>query len=345
MSDTPYRRDPFSFAGRVEMRPFESEALQGNPLGDPHVREVPVYVPPGADEAPHGTPVIFVLPAFTSRPQALLETHPWKTGVVRDYDRAVAAGDAAPAILVMPDAFTCLGGSQYVDSSATGNYETYVVRELVEWVDATYPTRPAAESRRAVCGKSSGGFGALRLAMRHPGTFRVAASIAGDCHFELGYAPDFPNACRGLLAYDGDPSAFLAAFREKPDLSGDGHAILNMLAMAACYSPNPDAALGFDLPVDPATAQRIDPVWQRWLEHDPLHACVRHAAGLRDLDWLYLEAGKRDEFHLQFALRTLVARLDELSVPFEHVEFDGGHFGMDVRLSALLPRIAERLGA
>jgi len=341
MDDSQYRRDPLAFEGRVETRPFESEALRGNALGDAFTREVPVYLPPGFERAEGGLPVVFILSAFTGRPQALLETHPWKAGVVQAFDRAVSSGAAAPAILVMPDAFTRLGGSQYVDSACCGNYETYVARELVDFIDDTYPTRPG---RRALCGKSSGGFGALHLGMRHSQTFPVVASISGDCHFEFGYASDFLNAARGLLAHGSDPAAFLSAFAENCDLSGDGHAVLNLLAMSACYSPNPASPLGFDLPIDPTSGERVEATWRRWLEYDPLHASERFAANLRQLEWLYLEAGRGDEFHLQFALRALTGRLTELGIPFEHQEFEGGHFGLNARLTALLPQLIERLG-
>ena len=87
MSDR-WLRDPHSFHGRVEMRPFQSEVLAGNPLGDPCEREVPVYVPPAPDGPQGDLPVVFLLVGFTGRPHALLETHPWKGGVVQELDRA-----------------------------------------------------------------------------------------------------------------------------------------------------------------------------------------------------------------------------------------------------------------
>ena len=338
MSEALYRRDPHSFHGRVEMRPFESSALAENPLGDPHVRELPTYLPPQVE---HGErmPVVFVLAGFTGRGHSLLETHPWKPGVVRDYDRAVARGEAPPAILVLPDCFTRFGGSQYVDSAAVGNYEQYVARELVDFVDATWPT---LSGRRAVCGKSSGGFGALHLAMRHPETFPVAASIAGDCHFEFGYGSDLLTGVRALERAGG-ARAFLTAFDRDHDLSGDAHAALNLLAMSACYSPNPESELGFDLPVDLETGERIESVWRRWLEFDPVVACERHAENLRRLELLHLEAGRSDEFHLQLSARVLSRRLAELGVRHEYEEFDGGHFGLDGRTLALLPRLVRAL--
>ncbi len=342
MDPAVWLRDPLAFQGRVECRPIESAVLAGNRAGDPATREVPVYLPPGHDAPGARFPVVFLLAGFTGRGQNFLETHPWRRGVARRFDEQVARGEAPPAILVMPDCFTKLGGSQYVDSEYLGRYEEHVARELVEFVDRHYPTLPG---RRAVIGKSSGGFGAMHLSMRHPETFPVAASISGDCCFEHSYAQSFLPAARGLLAYDSDPARFLEQFLEKPDLSGDGHAVIDLLAMSACYSPNLDSPLGFDLPIDPVTGERRAEVWARWLEFDPVVACERYAENWSRLEWLHLEAGLRDEFHLQFGLRVLVRRLRELGIPHEHEEFEGGHFGIDDRYLALLPRAIERLTA
>ena len=340
MQDTIYRCDPHSFHGRVEMRPLESECLRDNALGDPHVREVPVYLPPGAEAGDQRYPVIYLLAGLTGRGQSMLETHPWKRGVVSRMDSAMAAGEVPPAILVMPDCFTKLGGSQYVNSSAVGLYEDHVVEELVPFVDQHYPT---LSGRRAVCGKSSGGFGALHLGMRHPDLFPIVASISGDCCFEYTFGGEFLACLRGLTKFEGDPARFLESFYEEPNLSGDGHSILNVLAMAACYSPNPESPLGFDLPIDLHTGERIDEIWQRWLAFDPVVACESHADALRSLEWLYVECGIKDEFHLQWGARVLARKLEALKISFDHAEHDGGHFGIDSRYVELIPKLAERL--
>lgn len=340
MEPREYVHDPFSYHGRVEMRPYDSRALASNRLGDPTEREVPVYLPPGWDTPGTELPVLFVLAGFTGRGHNYLGSHPWKGSVVRTFDRAVAAGECPPAILVLPDAFTRMGGGQYVNSEYMGRYEDYVARELVEWVDATYPTLPG---RRGLVGKSSGGFGAMRLSMLHPETFPVAASISGDCCFEFGYATEFLDAARGLQAYDSDPARFLEAFYADPVFRGDGHAVLNALAMAACYSPNLESELGFDLPFNLRTGRRIDEVWQRWLTFDPLEMVDAHADDWRQLDYLHLEAGERDEFHLQFGLRLLRERLEALDVPHHAEEFEGGHFDINHRYQTLFPRLIEAL--
>ena len=337
MTGGPHLRDPLTFRGRVELWAHESAVLAGNPLGDPHTRELPVYVPPGADAG--SLPVVFLLAGLTGRGHNFLESHPWKHGVVRAFDQAVAQERCAPAILVLPDCFTRLGGSQYVNSTAVGNYEDHVTDELVPFIDERY----SSSGRRAVIGKSSGGFGAMHLSMRHPQLFEAAASISGDCHFEYCFGTEFLPALRGLQRYDSSPAKFLESFQETFALKGDDHAILNMIAMSACYSPSPGSELGFDLPFDLTTGARIDSVWERWLAYDPLVTCEEHAGAWKGLTLLHLECGKSDEFHLQFALRVLHQKLETLGIPHVHEEFEGGHFDTSARYQVCLERVISAL--
>ncbi|MCE9593418.1 MAG: esterase family protein [Planctomycetes bacterium] len=340
MSAREFVHAPFSFAGRVELVPFESEVLRGNPIGDPHVREVPVYLPPAA-VAGARLPVLFVLSGFTGRGQKQLDVaDPWKPGLVARYDRALAAGMSEPAILVLPDCFTKVGGSQYVNSELLGRYEDYVADELPKWIDARYPTRPG---RRGVFGRSSGGFGALHLAMRRPGVFAVAASISGDVGFEECQWPAVHGALRTLRKYGGDPWTFLAAFVEKAQTSSDEFETLNTLAMSCCYSPNLASPHRIDLPVDLETGARREEVWKRWLEFDPLFACERFAANFKRLELLHVECGLNDEFNMQWPLRRFVAKLRALGVPVEHAEHEGSHRNLEHRTLELIPKLARAL--
>jgi enterochelin esterase family protein len=335
---SPNLRAPTELEGALEMHVVESEVLRDNPLGDPHVRELPIYVPPVADAA--GLPVLFVLAGYTGRGQNHLDTHPWKRGLVARYDAAVAARETPPAILVLPDCFTRLGGSQYVNSSAVGRYEDHVADELVPFVAARFP-HPA--SARGVAGKSSGGFGALHLCLQRPGLFAGCGSISGDVGFEAAFGHELLACLRGLVPHDGDPARFLAAFADEPTLDGDGHAVISVLAMSACYAPNPKSPLGFDLPMDTTTGERRDDVWSRWLAFDPLERVATGADALKRLGFLHLECGLKDEFHLQWGLRRLVRKLAEHGVPFSHEEHGGGHFGLDARYLPLLGRMTASL--
>jgi enterochelin esterase-like enzyme len=165
--------------GRVVIETIESRVLQGNPLGDPPVRRVPVYLPEGYDSGDARYPVAYMLTGFTGRGTMLLNDTTFDENLPDRLDRLIDSGAIQPMIVVMPDCFTRLGGSQYLNSSATGRYEDHVVDELVPYVDARYRTRAEA-GQRAVLGKSSGGYGSVVLAMRHPEVFGLMACHSGD---------------------------------------------------------------------------------------------------------------------------------------------------------------------
>ena len=107
-------------------------------------------------------------------------------------DQLYAAG-MPHAIVVLPDCFTRFGGSQYLNSSATGRYEDYFAGEIVDYIDSRYATI-AAPGGRGIFGISSGGYGALVMGMRHPDRFGAVACQSGDMAFELCYGTDFPAA-------------------------------------------------------------------------------------------------------------------------------------------------------
>ena len=115
---------------------------------------------------------------------------------------------AAPCLVVYVDAWTRLGGSQFLDSAGTGRYHTYLCEDVVGFVDAEYRTIPDA-AHRALVGHSSGGYGALVTAMLRPDLFSACASLAGDCLFELSLLPDLARARRALRdRYDGSYERF-----------------------------------------------------------------------------------------------------------------------------------------
>jgi enterochelin esterase family protein len=327
--------------GRVEIVTFESDVLRGNSAGDPHARRVPIYLPPGYDEAgARRFPVVHVLTGFTGRGRMLLNDNPWSPSLDDRMD-ALIAGGCPELILVMPDCFTRFGGSQYVDSTATGRYETHLVNELVPWVDARYRTL-AAREHRGIAGKSSGGFGAMRLAMLHPDVFGAVACHSGDMLFEYCYQVDFPKACSVIQAAGG-PRRFLEAFEAKPQKGKDDFLALNILAMAACYSPEPAAELGVGLPFDLATGLPRADVWQRWLAFDPLRLLPARVDALRSLRLLYVDCGTKDEFHLHHAARAFVAELKKMGIAHHFEEFDDGHMNVPYRYDQSLPRLARAL--
>ncbi|HEV8325391.1 MAG TPA: alpha/beta hydrolase-fold protein, partial [Myxococcota bacterium] len=271
-----------------------------------------------------------------------LNRAPWVEPIDERLDRLHAAGKMRETIVVMPDCWTRYGGSQYLDSSATGRYETHVVKELVPFIDGRYRTRRGAASR-GVVGKSSGGYGALVLGMRHPDVFGVVGCNSGDMCFEYCYLPGFPGALDAFRKHGGAARWLRAWSRDKRKADRPHFDALNTLAMASCYSPNPRAALGFDLPFDERTGEMRPEVWRRWLRWDPLRMLPAHERRLRRLRYLFLDCGARDEFHLQWGLRAFAARARRLGVRCTTEEFDDGHMEIRYRYDRVLPLLAAKL--
>jgi len=256
-------------------------------------------------------------------------------------DRLRAIGKIGDVIAVFPDAFTIYGGSQYLNSAATGRYEDMIVEDLVPWIEARYPALPAAR-HRAIAGKSSGGYGAFVLGMRHPDVFSAVACHSGDMYFDYCYVADFPRCLKQLRKYGG-LEAFMKAFLEAPKKTTDLFFAMDIIAMAAAYSPAPEKPWRVDLPFDEETGEIREEVWKRWLDLDPVRLALRHADGFRQLRLLFLDCGSQDQFHLQYGLRILARRLSALDVPHVVEEFDDDHTDVSYRYEVSLPRIWDAI--
>ena len=328
-------------SGSVRVLKHSSQALRGNALGDQADRDLYCYLPPGYDGSQERYPAIYWLSGFTGCGRMMFNADAWAEPIDRRLDRLIGSGAMPPVICVLPDCLTRLGGSQYVDSSATGNYETYIVEELVPFVDGALRTK-AGRDHRGVTGKSSGGYGALRLAMRHPDVFGGLGSHAGDAYFAYCYLPDFPAFTTGIQQAGG-VEEFLRDFEVLPKKTPEAMKVLNILAMAACYSPNPAAPLGTDLPVRMPSGEIRADVWKRWEANDPVHMARECAGALRSLRRIFLDAGSRDEFNLHIGARIFASRLDDLGVPYTYEEFDDNHMGIVYRYDRSFTELAKAL--
>jgi len=330
--------------GRVESFEFGSAVLdRSNPLGDPVARRVWVWLPPGYDGPDDRVyPVLWSLSAYTSSGPAQVAWKNHGENLPQRLDRLVASGAMPPAIVVMPDTYTALGGNQFVDTPAMGAYATYLVEELIPEVDRRYRT-VAEAGGRAAFGKSSGGFGALHLATRHPGVFGAVASHAGDCGFDRVYVRDFPVCCDELAAWDRDLEAFVAGFWRSHRPGARAFQTLMILCLAASYSPAPGEPLNLELPFDLVTARLDEAVWARWAAFDPVGFGEAEHAALAALDGLWLDAGSRDQYFIHYGTRELSGRLAGAGVDHHHEEFDGTHSGLDWRLDHSLPWLLGRL--
>jgi S-formylglutathione hydrolase FrmB len=328
----------------VIVESVESPALAGNPLGDAATRRAAIWLPPSYAAVPaRRYPVIYWLAGYGGTGEMLFADSPWQPGLGARLDRLVASGAMGEAIVVAPDGFTRWGGGQYVDSSALGDYESYLTRDVVPAIDARFRTLPSRDAR-AIGGKSSGGFGALTLAMRNPDLFSAVASHAGDMYFELSVIPDLGVAARTLRRH-GSVDAFLAHFDAQPVKDGASFTTMMVLAYAGAYSPDRDRPHGVALPFDVETGEIDWAVWRRWKAWDPVEMVTTHAEALRRMRLIFVDAGTRDEHYLDLGARIFVRRLRALGIGCEHEEFDGGHRGTAHRYEVSLPKLAAVIGA
>ncbi len=316
----------------------ESQCLKGNLLGDPAVRTTVVISP---KDIPHDRPLptIWVLSGFTGRGLSYLNQSPWQENLFDRLSRLRRNG-MPPVRVVLPDCFTKLGGSQYLDSPVTGLYATYVFDELRSQIESQF-----SPSSRMVMGKSSGGFGAIAAVAMYPGLFQGLACHSGDMLFEWSYFPDFPQAYQ-IIQGQGGVESFVQAFSERENKPGPWVSAMNVICMAAVYSPNL-AAEGFpaDFPLDFETLALNPSVWRKWLKWDPVRLVDQNAIqqNLRSLKVLYFDAGHEDEFQLQYGAAKLHRKLDAYHIDHVFELFEGGHFHTNWRFDRSLALLAQVL--
>ena len=229
-------------------------------------------------------------------------------------DAWFAREDVPGAIVVFVDAWTSVGGSQFINSAATGRYMDYLCDEVVPFVDKKYGTL-AAREHRGITGKSSGGYGAMVVPMLRPDVFGALASHAGDALFEVCYLPDFRAVARALRdKFEGSYDVFWKRFRDAETITPEMFEPLNSYAMAACYSPDESDPPAVVLPFDVETGRLVDDVWQRWLEWDPVRMAPKHIDALRSMRLIYLDAGRSDEWFLDLGARAFAKELDKAGV-------------------------------
>jgi S-formylglutathione hydrolase FrmB len=318
--------------GTLDRLIVESDALAANPLADPARRPLYVYRPPGVElDHPRPLPSVYFIQGYTGQLDMLFGRTPFEPTIIERIDALFATGDCPDAIVVFVDAWTSYGGSQFLNSSSTGRYLDYLCDEVVEFVDARYPTA-ADRDRRGLTGKSSGGYGAMVVPMLRPDVFGALASHAGDALFECCYLPEFPNFARTLRDhFESSWDVFFEQLAAADHVDFDRFRPIELYGYAAAYSPdpaNPGRAL---IPFDIVTGRLDEDVWAQWLEKDPVRMAPAHADALRSMRRIYLDAGRSDEYFLDLGAEAFAAELQKVGVDYTLELFDGKHGGIAYR--------------
>jgi enterochelin esterase-like enzyme len=361
-----FKGDP----GKVVVLEHTSAILKDNPLGDPHVRKLAVWLPPQYDgfRGRQRFPVLYDLVGYTGSGLSHIGWKSFSDNVPERAARLIHEGRMGPVILVFPDCFTALGGNQYVNSSAIGNYADYLTREIIPFVEREFRALPGRE-HRGCFGKSSGGYGAMIHGMKYARHWGAIANHSGDAYFDFVYWHDWPNTLNELAKHrvpkrtpgrydalkearrkglregrdDGRIRAFLKSLSAKEKLStAEVHALMN-LCMAATYDPDPRAPNGFRVPFNLESGEPLEERWRQWRRHDPIHLVSAHRNNLRKLSGIYIDCGWRDQYHIHYGSRLLSARLSAAGIRHTYEEFDDNHSDIDYRMDVSLPFLYRAL--
>ncbi len=202
---------------------------------------------------------------------------------------------------------------------------------------------PGEAIREGDNGKSSGGYGAITHALRHSDIWSAVACHSADMGFELCYLPDMPAVLRALAGAGNSIERWWRQLEEAQKHSDGSGKVVNALAMAASYDPDPAQFFGIRLPVTFDTCEVIEERWANWLRQDPVVAIETQASNLRRLKALYIDCGEKDQFNLLYGARRFVRRLNELGIAHRYEEFPDNHTGVDYRMDVSLPFLAQAL--
>ncbi|MEJ7849121.1 MAG: alpha/beta hydrolase-fold protein [Pyrinomonadaceae bacterium] len=164
-------------SGKLIDAKVHSRALENNLLGDSADQQVAVYLPPGYEASPSKRfPVIYFLHGYATENQVPERGKQFQNLM----DKLIAASVVREMIVVVPNGRNAYNGSFYTNSSVGGNWEDFISRDLVSYIDGKYRTIPQAASR-GITGHSMGGYGSIVLGMKHPDIFGAVYSLSACC--------------------------------------------------------------------------------------------------------------------------------------------------------------------
>jgi enterochelin esterase-like enzyme len=326
---------------RVEFT-IESQALTNNMLGDPTRRRVAVYLPEGYETSSEEYPLFVDLVGFTGSGLAHFNWRPFGENVPQRLDRLVDEHRMGPVVAVFPDCFTSLGGNQYINSASMGNWEDFLVDELIPEVERRFRVRKGRD-HRAIFGKSSGGYGAIVHGLSRADAWGAVACHSGDMGFRMCYMGDFPKLLDTLAEHNRSIVSLLDYYESKPKLTHDDLHIIMVIAMAASYDPDPDAPKGIRLPVNLITGELDGTLWANWLRYDPVEMVKvpEYQRNLKSLRGLYIDCGSKDQYALVYGARTFVKTLFQAGIDHRYEEFDDDHTGVDYRQDVSFPYLYQ----
>ena len=312
--------------GSVERIKVHGASLEGNLEGDSPDRDIVVYLPPSYAKSPKRRyPAVYFLHGYSVGVEAYVKL----LNLPEMADNAIAAG-AREMILVLPDAFTLYNGSMYSNSPTTGDWEGFLSRDLVAYIDSHYRT-VADRNSRGLSGHSMGGYGTVRVGMKHPEVFSALYAMSSCCLMNNpALPPPAPEGARGRGNAPAPPAPPPASAQGNnargPAAEGRGRGGAGfgnvMSAEAAAWSPDPaNPPQYFDLPTKDGQIQPL--VAAKWVANSPLAMVSQYVPNLKQYRAIVMDVGDKD------GLNGMNVELDReftrLGITHVFEQYDGDH--------------------
>lgn len=299
-------------------------SLEGNLSGDSPDRDVTVYLPPAYQREPDRRfPVIYMLHGYTDDDLRWFGWRQHWIDLATVLDEAITADSVREFIVVMPNAYTRFQGSMYSSSVTTGDWESFIAKDLVAWADTNYRTIAHVASR-GLAGHSMGGYGTLRIGMKHPDVFGSIYALSPCCLAPRSVGPESAAA-----------NARVEAVTTMEQFARSDFGTRATIASAAAWAPNPNnPPFWLDLPTRDGEPQPR--TLARFAANAPLAMVDQYLGNLRQLRGIAFDSGDRDH-GIANTIIELNRILDDFRLPHFFEIYPGDH------LSGVAERIRTKV--
>lgn len=297
-------------AGKAVRIKVHGKLLEGNLDGDSADRDVSIYLPPSYEKSKtRRYPVVYFLHGYTDNDEKWFGFVKHWINLPQVIDKSLKHEGVKEMIVVMPNGFTRFHGSMYSNSVTTGDWEGFISKELVAYIDSHYRTIARAASR-GIAGHSMGGYGAMRIGMKHPEVFGAMYTMSACC---LGA----PEAGFAKAATDAE------AAKTEDDIAKTEFLARITLAMGAAWSANPQKPPFY---MDELTkdGKWQDDVAYRWAANAPLVTLDQYVGNLKKLRAIAFDAGDKDN-SITKNVGVLDAAMKLYGIPHTAETYDGDH--------------------
>ncbi|MDB5285853.1 MAG: esterase [Mucilaginibacter sp.] len=303
-----YGQNAVTLKGSVERVKVHGKHLEGNLAGDSVDRYVSIYLPPGYHTNPKKHyPVVYFLHGFGDDDAKWYGfTRHW-INLPAIVDKVISSGGAKEIIIVTPNAYNKFFGCMYSNSTTIGDWEDFVAKDLVAYIDAHYRTIAKPESR-GLAGHSMGGYGTMRIGEKHPEIFSGIYLLS-------------PSSLLAGITNLSNPQLLTDSNSNYDDIKKIAPGLRYMYASAAAWSPNPNKPpLYLDMPF----GDKQSMVLQKWAANMPLTTIDQYIANLKQLHAIAFDAGSKDTY-IAASLNLLDAELNKYNIAHSFEIYDGTH--------------------